>query len=268
MPWTGGAFLVGAAAIAGLPPLNGFASEWLTLQALLHVPAAGRTGDGIAGALALARARGDGGARRALLRQGRRARAARAAAARGGRERGRGAACRCGPAIVALAARLRRARRRAGPARRAGSPALAPWPTTASTGLALSLPGTGSLPTAGHRDRARCDRGRRSSCCAAAASPRPRRPGPAGSSSSRSSRWTSAGFTKPLRLGLETILRPEREIAVDGARRGRAGGRLQRPRPAAARRAALPAARPRWRSTRPATRAASRPAASAPTSRT
>jgi hydrogenase-4 component B len=37
MPWTGGAFLVGSMAIAGLPPLNGFASEWLTLQALIHV---------------------------------------------------------------------------------------------------------------------------------------------------------------------------------------------------------------------------------------
>ena len=36
MPWTGGAFLVGSMAIAGLPPLNGFASEWLTLQSLLH----------------------------------------------------------------------------------------------------------------------------------------------------------------------------------------------------------------------------------------
>ena len=33
MPWTGGAFLIGAMAIAGLPPLNGFVSEWLTLQA-------------------------------------------------------------------------------------------------------------------------------------------------------------------------------------------------------------------------------------------
>src|SRR5205085_1525017 len=53
MPWTGGAFLVGAMAIAGLPPLNGFASEWLTLQALLHVPAYGQLGDGVAGALAL-----------------------------------------------------------------------------------------------------------------------------------------------------------------------------------------------------------------------
>ena len=54
MPWTGGAFLVGAMAIAGLPPLNGFASEWLTLQALLHVPAYGGVGAGTAGAIALA----------------------------------------------------------------------------------------------------------------------------------------------------------------------------------------------------------------------
>src|SRR5439155_837391 len=54
MPWSGGAFFVGAMAIAGLPPLNGFASEWLTLQALLHVPQYGRVGDGIAGAVALA----------------------------------------------------------------------------------------------------------------------------------------------------------------------------------------------------------------------
>ena len=35
MPWTAGCFLVGAMAIAGLPLLNGFTSEWLTLQALL-----------------------------------------------------------------------------------------------------------------------------------------------------------------------------------------------------------------------------------------
>ncbi len=36
MPWTGACFLVGALAISGFPPLNGFASEWLTFQALLH----------------------------------------------------------------------------------------------------------------------------------------------------------------------------------------------------------------------------------------
>jgi hydrogenase-4 component B len=35
MPWTGLGFLVGAMAISGLPPLNGFASEWLTFQAFL-----------------------------------------------------------------------------------------------------------------------------------------------------------------------------------------------------------------------------------------
>ncbi len=36
MPWTAAAFLAGSVAIAALPPLNGFVSEWLTLQALLQ----------------------------------------------------------------------------------------------------------------------------------------------------------------------------------------------------------------------------------------
>jgi len=36
MPWTAGLFLIGAAAVAALPPLNGFASEWLIFQALLE----------------------------------------------------------------------------------------------------------------------------------------------------------------------------------------------------------------------------------------
>jgi hydrogenase-4 component B len=36
MPWTGACFLVGAVAITGLPPFNGFASEWLAFQALLQ----------------------------------------------------------------------------------------------------------------------------------------------------------------------------------------------------------------------------------------
>jgi hydrogenase-4 component B len=35
MPWTAAGFLLGALAIAGLPPLNGFVSEWLLFQALL-----------------------------------------------------------------------------------------------------------------------------------------------------------------------------------------------------------------------------------------
>ncbi len=54
MPWSGGAFLVGAMAIAGLPPLNGFASEWVTLQALLHLGIERPAGFGVAGALATA----------------------------------------------------------------------------------------------------------------------------------------------------------------------------------------------------------------------
>ncbi|HEX7005674.1 MAG TPA: hydrogenase 4 subunit B [Alphaproteobacteria bacterium] len=38
MPKTAFAFLLGAAAISALPPLNGFVSEWLTLQAILISP--------------------------------------------------------------------------------------------------------------------------------------------------------------------------------------------------------------------------------------
>ena len=54
MPWTGGAFLVGAMAIAGLPPLNGFASEWLVLQSLLHVALREPLGVALAAGTALA----------------------------------------------------------------------------------------------------------------------------------------------------------------------------------------------------------------------
>src|SRR5260370_24057620 len=35
MPWTALFFLIGSAAISALPPLNGFASEWLVFQSLL-----------------------------------------------------------------------------------------------------------------------------------------------------------------------------------------------------------------------------------------
>ncbi len=38
MPWVAGLCLVGTLAIAGLPPLNGFVSEWLLLQAFLFSP--------------------------------------------------------------------------------------------------------------------------------------------------------------------------------------------------------------------------------------
>jgi hydrogenase-4 component B len=58
MPWTGACFLVGAAAIVALPPLNGFASEWLIFQSLLavgvHVSTTGVGGIALAAASALA----------------------------------------------------------------------------------------------------------------------------------------------------------------------------------------------------------------------
>jgi formate hydrogenlyase subunit 3/multisubunit Na+/H+ antiporter MnhD subunit len=37
MPWTGWFFLAGCISISGLPPFNGFVSEWLTFQAALQV---------------------------------------------------------------------------------------------------------------------------------------------------------------------------------------------------------------------------------------
>jgi len=46
MPWTGAAFLVGAAAICGLPPLNGFVSEFTVFLGALH--AVGLAGAGAA----------------------------------------------------------------------------------------------------------------------------------------------------------------------------------------------------------------------------
>jgi hydrogenase-4 component B len=39
LPWTSALFLVGCISISGLPPFNGFVSEWLTFQAFLLSPA-------------------------------------------------------------------------------------------------------------------------------------------------------------------------------------------------------------------------------------
>lgn len=54
MPWTGAACAVGILAIAGMPLLAGFASEWLILESVIHaVSSSGRAG-GMVSALALA----------------------------------------------------------------------------------------------------------------------------------------------------------------------------------------------------------------------
>jgi hydrogenase-4 component B len=211
MPWSGAAFLVGAMAIAGLPPLNGFASEWLTQQALLHHPALGGVGAGVAGAIALA------------------ALAATAALAvfcfvkvvglvllgaprRHTVEHAHDAPLPMRAAVVALAVAC--VVLGVAPGLLFGSlVGLAPWPAAAPGHVGLPLPGTGSLPTGGialvlvaAAGALALLRGRRT----AAAAPTWVCGQPVGVELA----WTSAGFTKPLRLVLEAVLRPQREVTV------------------------------------------------------
>jgi len=211
MPWTGGAFFVGAMAIAGLPPLNGFASEWLTLQALLHVVMSGHVGDGTAGAVALAAL----GATAAL-------------------------AVFCFVKVVGLVllgpprrAHVRDALEVAAPMRGAVAVlalacvmlglvpgllvsrlvAIAPWSGDAPVHAGLYVPGTGSLPTVGIAVVLVAVtvvltvlRGRRIAPVAPT--------WVCGQPVVPELQWSSAGFTKPLRLVLEVVLRPRREIDV------------------------------------------------------
>ena len=216
MPWTGAAFLVGAAAIAGLPPLNGFASEWLTLQSLLHVPAYGHVADGVAGAVALAFLAATAALAvfcfvkvvgLVLLGAPRTSAAAQAVEAPRSM---RAAVVFLAIACVALGA---------APGLLFGTlVGLAPWHAEAPTHAGLHVPGTGSLPTlaialvlvAVTAALARLRSGRSAALAPTWA---------CGQAVESALAWTSAGFTKPLRLVLEAVLRPEREITVrmDGA---------------------------------------------------
>lgn len=54
LPWTGGLLVLAAAALAGLPPLNGFVSEWLLYLGLLHAGASASGGAVLAAWLPLA----------------------------------------------------------------------------------------------------------------------------------------------------------------------------------------------------------------------
>jgi len=209
MPWTGGAFLVGSMAIAGVPPLNGFASEWLTLQALVHVALGPALGLGLAGAIATA-----GLAATAalalfcfvkavglvLLGPPRRPEVATAVEAPPGM---RSAAVLLAGCCVALGAV---------PGLLVPSlMGLAPQPGEIATEPSLVVPGTGSLPSpwlllgiavltaALWRLRG----ARRAAPVPAWTCGQRVEPGLA---------WTSAGFTKPLRLVLEGVLRPRREV--------------------------------------------------------
>jgi NADH:ubiquinone oxidoreductase subunit 5 (subunit L)/multisubunit Na+/H+ antiporter MnhA subunit len=198
-------------AIAGLPPLNGFASEWLTLQALLRVPEYGQAADGTAGAIALAALAATAALAvfcfvkvvgLVLLGQPRRDAAAEAEEAP--------VAMRVAVGFLAVACVVLSLV----PGLLLGPlVALVPWPAEAPAGPGLDLPSTGSLPTPGiavalvlGAGLLLALRGRRSAApapswaCGQAVEPR--------------LLWTSAGFTKPLRLVLEVFLRPERELAV------------------------------------------------------
>jgi hydrogenase-4 component B len=211
MPWTAGAFLVGAMAISGLPPLNGFASEWLTLQALLHVAASGDVGDGIAGAVALAAVAAAAALALycfvkvvGLVLLGP-ARTERAAAAEESPLPMRAAVLLLAGACVALGL---------APGLLFGPlVGLAPWAAALPAQPALELPGTGSLPgiwiavvLIAITGALALLRGRRS------AAPAPT--WASGQQLSPALLWSGAGFTKPLRLVLETVLRPQREITV------------------------------------------------------
>ncbi|MBS1888375.1 MAG: hypothetical protein JSU06_14430 [Actinobacteria bacterium] len=211
MPWTGAGFLLGAAAIAGVPPLNGFVSEWLTLQALVHVAFGPALGTGLAGGVAAA-----GLAATAALALFCFAKATGLVLLGSPRRPEVGGAVEPGRAMrlapVALAG---------GCVALAAVPGLlvpalaklAPGAPTVAGGAALALPGTGSLPSpwlllgiVGLTALAwRLRGGRRAA------------PVPAWACGQRvepALGWTSAGFTKPLVLVLGALLRPRREVEV------------------------------------------------------
>lgn len=209
MPWTAGGFAVTAAAIAGLPPLNGFVSEWLTLQSLARLPLSQTGGTALAGVVALAAL----GATAALavlcfvkviglvlLGEPRRPECATASEPPAGM---RGAVVGLAVLCVAL-----------GPAAGWILPRLvelAPGAAALPSGAEIAATGTGSLATlalplalvAVVLGLVRWRGSRRAA------------PAPVwacGQLSTPSLAWTSAGFTKTLRLALERLLRPRREV--------------------------------------------------------
>jgi hydrogenase-4 component B len=221
MPWTGACFAIGAMAIAGLPPLNGFASEWVTFQALLRIPATGSVPDGVAGALALAALAATAGLAVTcfvkvvgLVLLG----PARTATPAPVREAPRGMVA---PMVVLATACV--ALGLAPGLLLRPLTALALWQDGASSGVedpmagpwgaALRLPGTGALPTVALAAVVVIV----TAVLALARGGRSAEPAPSwacGQVVGPELNWTSAGFTKPLRLVLESVLRPTRHIAV------------------------------------------------------
>jgi hydrogenase-4 component B len=220
MPWTGGAFLVGTMAAAGVPPLSGFAAEWLTLQSLLHVALHGPLGVALAAAVAFAGLAATAAlallcfvkvAGLVLLGPARRPEVAAAVEAPLPMRAGVVALAALSVALGLVPGLLLPTLAGLAPGGGAGIPRHA----------GLALPGTGSLPTL-------------TVAIALAAlitglvrARGTRRAAPAptwvcGQAVVPALGWTSAGFTKPLRLVLEVVLRPRRRIEVT-----RSGGIVQ-----------------------------------------
>jgi hydrogenase-4 component B len=212
MPWTGGAFLVGSMAIAGVPPLNGFASEWLTLQSLLHVAFHRPLGVALAGGVALAALAATAALALlcfvkvvglVLLGSPRRRQCVTASEApvsmRAGMAVLAGLCVAIGVMpglVVPTLAGLAPVGAAAGLTRHAGL--AIPGSSLPTLGLAVALVG---LTAALVRLRGR----RRAAPAPSWACGQPVVPALA---------WTSAGFTKPLRLVLEALFRPRREVEV------------------------------------------------------
>ena len=214
MPVTGGAIGVAALAIAGLPLLNGFVSEWIGLQALLRLPVTQDDGFALIGAFgaatlaataALAALCFVGVAGLMLLGYPRSSHAAEAQEPAIGTRVAIGFLAALCLLLAVLAGVLVPRLAQLGP----GS-----WSGQASLGL--DLPGTGSLPTpalllalALTAALVAAARGRRRAAPAPVwVSGQPDTP-PLG--------WTLTGFTKPLRLMVDGLLRTRRDTITTGS---------------------------------------------------
>lgn len=209
MPWTGAFFVLGALAIAGVPPLNGFVSEWLTLQSLIHIGLDGAPvpwlGPVAAVALAVTAALA------ALcfvkvvglmfLSRPRTPTAASATEVGWQMKLGQGLlAVMCVLMAVMPALLIPRLA------------ALAPNTTGLNTGIDLDLPGTGGLPmpaiiltlVAGVGILGLFRRRKPTSAAAPTWS--------CGQAPDARLAWTSAAFSKPLRMSWDVALRPRREV--------------------------------------------------------
>jgi hydrogenase-4 component B len=212
MPWTAWSFVIGCTAIAGLPPLNGFVSEWLTLQSLLHVAFSQTPGVSLAGALATA-----GVAITAALAVFCFVKVVGLVVL--GEPRSEQAAAAHEPPLATRTALVMLAAACVGLGAAPGLifatlTRLAPGEVSAGSGMALRLPGTGSLPTLGVlialvglfvillrvTGSARRAPATPTWACGQLVEP--------------VLQWTSAGFTKPLRLVLEVVYRPRRELQL------------------------------------------------------